>query len=386
MENKTDFNQLKVRTRDFIYTKDDLFFATTNYIHPANRILSFLRYIPDENGDREKNGKNYRKVDSDEAYDYLRKNHPEYLYQCDITNIEMMGVPYDKISEVIKPEKRLKEIREEFNKIYEKNTKNKDELNTLNFYKKLIDLSDFFHYVAGIDYNNLGISGSILPGLQKSEISDLDFVVYGLKNHKIAVESFKNNKNKKITIIDENNENNENNKSNKIKKTITLNSIDNSYWEKVYDKRIKDESLTKKEFIWYESRKNNRGVINGTLFDILATKNYDEIKGNWGDVKYNNVGKASVECVVSDAIGSYDNPAIYKIKDMKITGGDDFPISEIASFTHTYAGQVLEGEKIIAKGKVEEVIENKNLKYYRLVIGTTRESIDEYVKLKDGIY
>ena len=55
----------QVRTRDFIYSTDGLFFASTNYVHPDDRFISFLRYIPDPNGDREKEGKRYRKVTSD---------------------------------------------------------------------------------------------------------------------------------------------------------------------------------------------------------------------------------------------------------------------------------------------------------------------------------
>ena len=65
---------IEVRTRDFIHTKDDLYFASTNYLHPNNRIISFLRYIPNPNGDREKNGKKYSKVNSKEAFDYLKEN------------------------------------------------------------------------------------------------------------------------------------------------------------------------------------------------------------------------------------------------------------------------------------------------------------------------
>ena len=42
---------MEVRTRDFIHSTDDMYFASTNYLHPDNRIISFLRYIPDENGD-----------------------------------------------------------------------------------------------------------------------------------------------------------------------------------------------------------------------------------------------------------------------------------------------------------------------------------------------
>ena len=50
---------MQVRTRDFIYTTDGMYFASTNYIHPEDRYISFLRYIPDENGDREKDGIKY---------------------------------------------------------------------------------------------------------------------------------------------------------------------------------------------------------------------------------------------------------------------------------------------------------------------------------------
>ena len=49
----------QVRTRDFIYTSDDLYFASTNYIHPKDRVISFLRYIPDPKGDRQKDGKRW---------------------------------------------------------------------------------------------------------------------------------------------------------------------------------------------------------------------------------------------------------------------------------------------------------------------------------------
>jgi len=346
---------MRVRTRDFIYTTDDLFFATTNYIHPENKFIAFLRYVPDENGDRELNGKKYSKVDSEQAYSYLKENYPEYLYFCDITNVEMMGVPRDKVKEIIKPEDRLKEILE---------SPGSDELT-----EKLVDLANFFHYKAGIDYNNLGISGSILPNLQKKDVSDLDFVVYGLKNHKIAINTFKEYKDKEVYIEE-------------LDKSITLNSIDNSYWDRIYNKRIKDSSLSKEEFSWYENRKNNRGTIKGTLFDILATRDWKEIDGKWGDTKYKPLGIAKIEAKVDSALGSFDNPATYILTDVKVLEGEKLDIKEIASFTHTYAGQAIDGEHIIAKGKIEKVeVYGKN-EYYRLVVGTTRESIDEYIKLK----
>lgn len=84
---------MQARVRDFIYTKDDLFFATTTYLHPNDRILSFLRYIPDPNGDRTLNGSRYSKVDSEQAYNFLNDGFTEYLFDCKVTGVEMMGVP-----------------------------------------------------------------------------------------------------------------------------------------------------------------------------------------------------------------------------------------------------------------------------------------------------
>lgn len=395
---------MKVRTRDFIHTKDDLFFACTNYSHPEDRIISFLRYIPDENGDREKDGKKYSKVDSTQAYEYLSQNYPEYLYFCDVTNIQMMGPTLDKINKIIRPNERLSEIINEFNNNnynniinnnYNKN-KNVSSFKNISLIKKLIKISSFFNQVANIPLENLGISGSILPGLEKEGVSDIDFVIYGLENHKKAVEAFKNNKGKEI-IIDIMNK----------KTNIKLEPIQDEFWNRLYEKRLKDLSLSKTEFSWYENRKNNRGVIDGTLFDILATRNWDEINEVWGTITYEKVGEATIEAKVKSALGAFDNPASYDIENLKIINGDTFDIIIIVSFTHTYSGQALDGEEIIAKGKVERVIDNnsnsigknkgnnkansknnsqnKNSQNasYRLVIGTTRESIDEFIKLKN---
>ncbi|MBR2558713.1 MAG: DNA polymerase subunit beta [Methanobrevibacter sp.] len=353
----------QARVRDFIYTTDDLYFASTNYIHPEDRIISFLRYIPDPEGDREKNGKRYRKVGSEEAYTYLRENHPDYLYFCDVTNVEMMGVPLEKVERIIKPEERLLGLKKTF--------ESGGEVKNPELISKLMDIADFFHFKAGIEYENLGISGSILPGLQKDDVSDLDFVVYGLDNHRQAIAAFKEYKGGKVDIEE-------------VDKTIDLYGITNDYWDFVYNKRMSDSSLTKEEFRWYENRKANRGTINGTLFDILATKNYDEIEGVWGDTVYEPQGIAQIECDIVSALGAFDNPSLYTIENVEILDGVDFDLTEIVSFTHTYAGEVVDGEHVIAKGKVEKVIVNGKDSHYRLVVGTTREAIDEYVKLKES--
>ena len=296
-----------------------------------------------------KNNNRYSKVDTEQAFDFLRKNYPYYIFDCDTTHVKMMGVPIEKVSTILHPNKRLKDIL---------NLDSPDEL-----LKKVINLANTFHEFAEIPYDKMGVSGSILPGLYDPVQSDIDFVVYGLKNHRKAISSFKELKMMENSI---------------------LKGIGDEYWTKLYEKRIKDSSLSYEEFKWYENRKNNRGVINGTLFDILATKDWNEINGTYGEKTFKPIGNAKIECTVSNSIASFDNPAIYKVEDIKILEGPNIHINELASFTHTYAGQVREGEVVIAKGKVEEIVNKKTGKInYRLVVGTTRESIDEYIKLKN---
>ena len=339
---------MRARTRDFVSTIDDLFFATTSYLHPDDRIISFLRYIPDPGGDRTKNSSRYSKVDTKQAYRYIKGKYPEYLSDVSSTGEKMMGVPHSKVKEILRPEKRLKDILE--------NPENA-------LLNKVVKVADFFHDEAGISYKYMGVSGSILPGLFDLEHSDIDFVIYGLENHRNAVNTFARFKNEPYS---------------------SLKGISDEFWNWLYDKRIKDSSLSIDEFKWYENRKSNRGVVDGVLFDILATRKWDEIKGTYGGTSSEALGILKVECTITDALASFDNPAVYKIEDLKILEGPEFQVDELTSFTHTYAGQVKEGERVTAKGKLEKITDKKSGKSKnRLVIGTTRESLDEYIKLKE---
>ena len=336
---------MRARPRDFIHTTDDLFFATTTYLHPDDRIISFLRYIPDQDGDRSLDNKKYSKVDSNQAYEYLRNNFPEYLFDCEITNVEMMGVPTENVEKILQPTDRLRDIIE---------AQKRDKL-----LDKVVKLAGIFHEHTGISYSKMGISGSILPGLYNPNVSDIDFVIYGLKNHREVMKAFENIK----------------------KENGILKSIEGEYWKKLYKKRIKDSSLTYEEFRLYENRKHNRGILDGTLFDILQTKDWDEIHGSYAAIRYEPMGTVEIDCTVTNSLAAFDNPAVYKVDNVEIIKGPKVPITELASYTHTYAGQAREGERITARGKLEKVI-GQNINY-RLVVGTTRESIGEFIKLKN---
>jgi len=48
---------------DYLETKENcLFFDIKGYHHPQDRKICFLRFFPDQNGDRTKEGKKYKKI------------------------------------------------------------------------------------------------------------------------------------------------------------------------------------------------------------------------------------------------------------------------------------------------------------------------------------
>ncbi|PAV08231.1 DNA polymerase subunit beta [Methanosphaera cuniculi] len=339
---------MNIRPRYFIQTKDDLFFAVNTYTHPEDYIIAFLRYVPDENGDRSHENLKYSKVDSDEAYEYIKKHHPNYLFKWNVENKKMMGVPTTDIKKILSPIKRLDEIL---------NMKSDDP-----YIGKIQKLAEIFHNECDISYENMGITGSTLPGLQKSETSDIDFIIFGLDNHKKARLLYKKLKEDPESI---------------------LNPIEGEFWERVYNKRIKDDSLDFDEFIFYEKRKNNRGLIDNTLFDILSTMNPDD-PINTDELYYKQIGKMKIKCKIQEDKQSFDTPSIYDISDVEIIEGPNVKIDKLVSYTHTYAGEVQNNEWVIASGVCEEVTnKTNNTKTYNLTIGTTRESIGEYIKLKE---
>ena len=189
----------------------------------------------------------------------------------------------------------------------------------------------------GIPMQEMGITGSMLIGLQGPG-SDIDFVVYGRwwwLARSIVAQA-------------------------KAKKEI--HDLDEATWKKIYSKRKPETGFD--EFMLHEKRKGNRGMIAGTYFDLLFTRDWSQISPQ---LSGKNRGSSRIEAKVIDAEFSFDSPAIYRL--------DHDEVKEVFCYSHTYAGQVLPGENLEAKGVLEETSEG-----LRLVVGTTREARGEWIR------
>lgn len=225
-------------------------------------------------------------------------------------------VPWESVKEILAPDKRLPQI-------VEKNEKVKAIVKSLEKY---------------VSVENMGVTGSILPGLEIGS-SDIDFIVYGSPWF-TARDIIQREKKKKNPITE----------------------ISDQMWQDIYKKRRPDISFD--EFLLHELRKGNRGMVGGTYFDLLYVRDWKDITPC---LRGTDIGNKTIEATITNADFAFDSPAIYKI--------DHTEISYVLSYTHTYAGQALPGERIEARGMVEIV---GNMK--RLVVGTTREPKGEWIR------
>lgn len=323
-----------LRIRDFIETEERLIFSVVSYYHPSDSYVAFLRYYPSRKGQRERAGAKFKKISSTlESFEFLERDFPEYLFFSDVMNSTIQCVPIDKISKIYHPGRRLKEIYQNPEDILE---------------QKILRLSEAFNE---IHMDKKGVTGSALVNLYDEKTSDIDFVIYGIKSHGRARDILRG----------------------MLEKRGDIRSLNKSEWLQAYNKRFAGhKTLSFEEFLWHEKRKFHKGVINGTIFDILLVRDFDEIKEKYSEKKFRRIKKITSKCIVTDSSLAFDSPAIYKV------ACKDGRIKEVVSFTHTYAGQAFESEEIEVSGFLEEVTGREN--YLRAVVGTTREARGEYIK------
>lgn len=301
---------IKTRLRDFLITKEDWIFAVADYFHPQG-IRSTLRYVPDEDGERERNGIRYRKYDFDDAFEFMRKKRPQWVQDVHV-------VPENQVKQILKPTDSIPELFRKDHRI-----------------AAIVGLLQG----AGIPVSQMGVTGSLLAGLQ-NETSDIDFVVYGSAwfDARDAISVAKS----KSSIIED---------------------LSEEMWQRIYNKRIPEISFD--EFILHEQRKGNRGMVEGTYFDLLFVRDWEQI--NEPMLRGEDIKTAKIEATVTNADFAFDSPSVYKV--------DHERIDYVLSYTHTYAGQALVGEVIEAQGVVEQVGDT-----CRLVVGTSREPKGEWIR------
>ena len=151
-------------------------YVVVGNLHPPNAVVAYLKYVPTTTPTYWRRGRTfYKRV----IRNYGVRNVKDSIRnaQCTIRDpvlgSDVPVVRSNHIYRVYLPEVRLNEIIRRAN----------DKLEV-----KVVEFVEFLRKCANICTYNLGIDGSILPGIHNPDVSDIDILVYGCKESIDVVE------------------------------------------------------------------------------------------------------------------------------------------------------------------------------------------------------
>ena len=341
-------NSLKCREGDFIETVEGLIFDVKGLVHPVNRVIAFVRYIPDEKGERQRGDSRYRKVYALKMREnILNKEYPHYLIVDPVFNERISSVHIDHITHHYKPQNTVSML------------KRKEKIDDVE--NEALEFLDLLVESSGISKTKIGISGSIMVNLHLLT-SDIDIIFYGTKTCIIAHNTLKNIFSDRKSLIQ---------------------PYDLEGLRKLYSFRVKDTPMSFEDFCRHAIRKSSQGTFRGRDFSIRYIKDWDEIEEKFGETFYRSLGQRTIKAKIIDDSEAIFTPCRYLVEDVEFIEGKKVTLlKEVASFRGRFCQQVKCGESIITRGKLE-CVKTGNKEYFRILVGGNAQ--DYIISWRDGI-
>lgn len=339
------------RDRDQIQTKEGFFFTVVGNVHPKDRVIAYLKYVPNKSGKWGNIKKRYERVlkyysmdNLFETINFLRKNHPQYLFYSKEYSVNFSSVPKQCILKHYRPEEGLENIVK------------KENLDSLQ--KKTLDLVHLIHTYSGVDLKNFGVTGSLLTDIHREEFSDIDLIIYGKVNSQIVKKTIQSSIN------------------NEIKR------LDGEHLEDWIESKTRLYHLTIKEAKTIYRRKWNRSIYDDTLFSIHPVKVESEIFESYGDRSFKPLGIVEVEAKIINSSEASFIPAVYLVENARITKGiKKQDVKEVVSYEGLYSDIAEKNETVFCRGKLERVYDKRNdQSYHRILIGSPEAMGKDYLK------
>jgi len=340
------------RDRDYVQTIEEYFFCVIGPVHPQDRVIAYLKYVPDPAGNWGQKNRRFRRVlryytvmDLLETLKFLER-HPEYLYDSSVMGIKISAVPKNRVSVHFKPEEKMSRLLK---------MKKPDILQ-----QKSVDLAKLISDESGVLMEYFGVTGSVLLDIHQV-FSDIDLVVYGVENGQIVKEAL-------MRMYEE--------------RRSPIHRFDEKKAKEWCMEKAKRYPLTFEDASHIFQRKWGRGLFHGTMFSMHPIKLEEDITEKYGDRVFKPEDMAKIEATVSDVSEADFLPAVYKVEDVKVVYGNRVEdLHEVASYEGLYGGITEEGEKIVAYGKLERVIDKKlGKEHHRILIGSKEAEGRDYIK------
>jgi predicted nucleotidyltransferase len=348
----------RIKDRDYLESQERLIFTVVGYLHPEDRAVAYLKYIPSPEGRWRRSDGYYQRVLRTysvpsvwETEDYLRKNYPEYLFRSEFIGTETTCVPLHRILRWYRPEEKLAELS---------TSARLDSLQA-----KSIHLAETISHSAGVPLSTLGLTGSIALGLHNPSFSDIDLTVYGYDNA-VKVRSAL----REMMVSD----------------TSSIKPFDGARAERWCIDKERIHPISRRDAAKILQRKWGKGVFQGSEFSVHPIRDDSEIHESYGDRIFRPVGLVTVEVEVTDSSESLFLPAIYKIcvrRDVSQPLAAD--VSELVSFEGLYCDSAYDGERVLVRGMLEKVVDTRSgADSARIVVGAHEAGGTDFIRILNG--
>ena len=317
-------SEMGVRCKDYLMTREGLYFAVvSDRREPMTDDCDKPRYMCQLRYVPSDAG--MRKVNSAEANEYLAEHHPNYLCHSHLFDVPIHALRPSDVVIHLNPYDSLRSISDRPDELQAK---------ALRFSAWLSE--------QGVPAETHGITGSLMLSLHREQ-SDIDFVIRGLDEFQRAREVVQRMLQHPEFQLSE------------------------SMWRDTWQRR--SSSLDFETYLFHERRKANKLKFEGTRIDLSCLPR--ETDDHTVAYPVEKQGEFTLMAAVTDDRNAFSLPAFYRIRHEEV--------QEVMALTATYVGQARTGEWIRAQGKLE--VDRRGVK--RLVVGTSREGLGEYIRLEN---
>ena len=318
-----------------VETAAGLIFTVKGVVHPPDRVVAYLRYVPDPRGERVRGRQRYRRVYSiAEQEQALRARGLSYRTDDPALGVSVEAVPWEDVARVYDPRQRLQRLRAA------------GAVSPLT--EDALALAELLREAAGVPPAALGLTGSLLFDLHTSS-SDIDLVVYGEGECRRVHAAL-------ARLLDD--------------PSAAPARPRGEELAAIHAVHREDTPLSAADFARLQAGKVNEGRFAGRPYFVRFVKLPAEVPERYGDPRFAPAGRALVEARVRDARDALFTPCRYALGELRFLEGarvDD--LSEVVSFRGRFADQARAGQWVRAYGAVERVVWRERLATSRLVVG-----------------
>ncbi|RLE65975.1 MAG: hypothetical protein DRJ38_02880 [Thermoprotei archaeon] len=351
---------VKARDRDAPVSREGLIFRILGYDHPRGVYFCDLEYAPemlykssDRRALRDGGRMKYYKFYFDEGLKFVKKRFPYYTVYSEIFQERMVGIRDEQIVELRKPDEKLQQI-------FRKNKSDKliDVLKTV--IEEVLEIST-------LKLTDFGVFGSLLHDFYNVNYSDLDFIIYGIKQ----VEELRE-------VLEE------------LYRDSSSGFRNEYEGPKPPDSRYKRfHHLSLKEYMWHQKRKMIYSVYNKAwrIFKIEfePVKRWEEIVNEYLNIaRIEKIGFIEAVVEVIDSSQSYFMPSVYRVEVLESNSiPSSIDVDRIVSYVEEFRLQLEKGEIGYVRGWLEKITTIDGKEEYQITLTYGPRYFDQVLKVSD---